>query len=75
MEQTFNFTRKDKTVSFVKRNSNLRELKNLVNVRRFFFFFYIRSVREKVIGWLPKHQEPMKDAKSCEKPWGLANTI
>ena len=24
-------------------------------------------------GWMPWHQEPKKDAKSCEKPWGGAH--
>ena len=28
---------------------------------------------KKSTGWMPWHQEPMKDVTSCDKPWGGAN--
>ncbi len=32
-------------------------------------------LRQASIGtrWMPWHQEPMKDVRACDKPWGVGN--
>ena len=34
-----------------------------------------RGQAMKSAGWMPWHQEPTKDVTSCDKLWGVANTL